>query len=147
MQELPHHYAVSVRSAQEGPVTLSGPGLNDIDTAAPAQFGGPGNLWSPEDLLVGSVANCFILSFRAIARASRFEWVGLTCDVEGKLERIDRITRFTHFTVRPVLTTAAGVDPDKAHALLEKAEKNCLITNSLSATTRMEARVEIAPGA
>jgi organic hydroperoxide reductase OsmC/OhrA len=87
-------------------------------TAGPAEFGGPGDVWSPETMLVGSVANCFILSFRAIARASRFEWVSLSCDVAGTLDKVERVTQFTRFDLRAELTIAPGADEKKAHRLL-----------------------------
>ena len=41
-----------------------------VDVHGAAEFGGPGDLWSPETMLAGAVAGCFILTFRAAARAS-----------------------------------------------------------------------------
>ena len=38
-------------------------------------------------LLIAAVADCFILTFRAVARASRFEWISLGCTVDGVLDR------------------------------------------------------------
>ena len=78
MQDLPHHYAVTADAESATNVTLSSCGLQDLETAGPPEYGGPGDLWSPETLLVGAIANCFILSFRAIARAGRLEWDSLS---------------------------------------------------------------------
>ncbi|MDH4256571.1 MAG: OsmC family protein [Gammaproteobacteria bacterium] len=144
MQDLPHHYAVTASAGTEGNVALDSPGLEGIASAGPAEFGGPGNLWSPETLLVAAVADCFILSFRAIARASRFEWTSLDCDVVGELDRVDKVTRFTDFRVRAKLAIPAGVSEDKARRLLEKAEHSCLVTNSMSARVHLEAEIEVA---
>ena len=72
MQQLPHSYVVSASAEAESNVTLSSDGLESVTSAPPEAFGGPGDLWSPETLLVAAVADCFILSFRAIARASAF---------------------------------------------------------------------------
>ena len=95
MQDFPHHYKVAAKANPEGTVMLSSDGLDDLASAAPAEFGGPGDRWSPETLLAAAVADCFILGFKAIARASRFPWNSLRCDVEAVLERIDHVTRFT----------------------------------------------------
>jgi uncharacterized OsmC-like protein len=95
-------------------------------------------------MLVGSVANCFILSFRAIARASRFEWVSLSCDVSGTLDKVERVTQFTRFDLQAELTIAPGTDEKKAHRLLEKAENHCLITSSLKGESHLEAEVRFA---
>ena len=138
MKPLPHHYTVKAEGAPDGLVPLSAKGLQNLDTAAPADFGGPGDQWSPETLITGAVADCFILTFRAIALASGFAWISLSCEVEGVLDRDDGATRFTDFAIRPRLVLAAAGDQAKGERLLEKAEKSCLITNSLRATTRLE---------
>ena len=83
MQEFPHHYAVTASSAADSNIALESPGLESLESAGPAEFGGPGDLWSPETMLVASVADCFILTFKAIARASRMDWVSLRCDAVG----------------------------------------------------------------
>lgn len=141
MQDLPHHYHVHSTAEAEGNVTLTADNLPQLVTAPPAEFGGPGDQWSPETLLVGAVTNCFILTFRAIARASKLEWSKLECSTEGLLDRVERVTRFTELTVRATLTVPAGTDVDKAQRLLEKSEAACLITQSLLATAHLEAQV------
>ncbi len=143
MHDLPHHYRVSAKGAPEGDVHVLANAVEAIMTAPPAEFGGPGDRWSPETLLVAAVANCFILSFRAIARASRLPWDSVECHAEGKLERIDRTMRFTEFTVNATLHVPSDTDEQKAHRILEKAEETCLVTNSLSASRQLNATVRL----
>jgi organic hydroperoxide reductase OsmC/OhrA len=144
MQDLPHHYRVAANGTPEGDIQLTAAGLETIATTPPPEFGGPEDRWSPETLFVASISSCFILSFRAIARASRLPWVSVECDAEGKLERIEGRMRFTEVAVKAVLHVPADTDEQKAHRLLEKAEETCLITNSLSAARRLEAVVLVA---
>lgn len=143
MQDLPHHYAVSADAKVVGNVVLSSNGVPDLKSAPPAEFGGPGDQWSPESLLVAAVADCFILSFRAIARASRLEWDSLTCEVEGILDRVDRVSQFVAFNVKATVDIPPDTDEGKALRLLEKAEHACLITNSLKADSHLEASVRV----
>lgn len=143
MQELPHHYAVSARAAAEGEVTLAAPRLPDLTSAPPAEFGGPGDRWSPETLLAAAVADCFVLTFRAIAGASHLAWAALECEAAGTLDRIEGTTRFTGFTVRARLEVPPGTDPDRARRLLERAEHHCLITSSLIAPCELDAEVVV----
>lgn len=145
MQAFPHHYTVSASGRPESPVTLKADNLPELVTAPPLAFGGPGDCWSPEELLVGAIADCFILTFRAIARASKLEWADLSCTVEGTLDREDRVTRFNHFTVTATLLVPAGTDSEKATKLLEKAESSCLVTRSLTAETHLETSVSVQP--
>ena len=141
MHEFPHHYKVRASGGPDDEVSVSGKGLDEISSAPPAEFGGPGNRWSPETLLVAAVADCFILSFRAIARASKLAWISLECETDGTLDRTEGTTRFTEFSVRAKLVVPEGTNEDQARRLLAKAEKTCLVTNSLSATTHLDATV------
>ncbi|MGB5164100.1 MAG: OsmC family protein [Woeseiaceae bacterium] len=142
MQDLPHHYQASATAFTRSNVEVTSRGLEALETAGPAEFGGPGDLWSPETMLVGAVANCFILSFRAIARAARLDWASLTVDVEGVLDRVEKVTRFTRFVISAQLEVERGVDEEKARKLLAKAKKHCLISNSMLAECELSSSVE-----
>ena len=141
MHPYPHHYSVQARSEATGDVDLAAEGLPTLKTAPPAEFDGPGDRWSPETLLCGAVANCFVLSFRAVARASKLDWNTLECRVEGKLERVEGKTHFTEIVVHATLRVPAGTDQDRAAKLMEKAEHVCLISNSLVAQRRLDPTV------
>lgn len=144
MHDFPHHYVVGASAQTEGSVTLSSEGVQDIPSVPPVEFGGPGGEWSPESLLVAAVADCFVLSFRAIARASRMEWDGLSISVDGILDKVDGVTQFTGFHVNATLDVPADTSETKAQKLLEKAEHVCLITNSLKADSTLETSIRIA---
>jgi organic hydroperoxide reductase OsmC/OhrA len=85
----------------------------------------------------------FCSHFRAIASASKLEWLDLECWVEGKLERVDRVTSFTAFEITAKLTVGAGIDIGEARCLLEKAESNCLISSSLRASCDLQSEVMV----
>ena len=142
MQAFPHHYTVTATARPEGDLEVRSARLPMLSTAAPVEFDGPGDRWSPETLLVASVADCFTLTFRGVARASRVAWTSIECDVRGTLERVDGVTKFTAFAIR-----AHVVVPDDVHEIavrraLEKAERTCLITNSLTASVQLLATVD-----
>ncbi|NUM89599.1 MAG: hypothetical protein HUU37_10375 [Bdellovibrionales bacterium] len=50
MHPFPHHYSVSAVARPDGTVPLSSPGLPELPSAAPREFDGPGDRWSPETL-------------------------------------------------------------------------------------------------
>jgi len=143
MQLLPHHYQVTASSSINHSVMLTSSGLPELETDAPAEFGGPGDLWSPETLLAGAVANCLILSFRAVAAASKMDWKTIQCDVNAVLERVDRVTRFTQVILKVELQISDSAKKEQAERLLDKAKSICLITNSMSAEVLMEKKIII----
>jgi organic hydroperoxide reductase OsmC/OhrA len=145
MTSYPHHYTATASAVMEGNVSLESPRLPALSTAAPAEFGGPGDHWSPETLCVGAVADCFILTFRSVARAAKLPWLSLRTEAVGTLERVERTTQFTHFALRATLVVAAGVSDKDARAALERAERGCLIRNSLKGTSHLDVTIEVQP--
>lgn len=143
MHPYPHTYIAAASGSSEGLLAVSSPQLATLPSAAPPEFDGPGGVWSPETLLCASLADCFVLTFRAVSRAARLQWLQLDCRVEGVLERVGSNSKFTRFTTRAHLTVPEGSDIGKARALLERAEHGCLIANSLSGERTLQAEVEL----
>lgn len=142
MQPYPHHYRAKAAGSAAGDVDTTSERLDPMHVASPAQFDGPGDRWSPETMLVGAVADCLILTFRSIARAAKLDWVSLECDAIGTLDRVNGLAQFTRYDV-----TATLVVPDRstvatARAALEKAERHCLISNSLKGAVHLTANVQ-----
>ncbi|MDG2460207.1 MAG: OsmC family protein [Luminiphilus sp.] len=138
MQDFPHYYrCVATANADQSRVRISSNGLEDLSTDVPTEFGGPGDQWSPEALLIAAVADCFVLTFRAMAKPSRVTWYALDCDATGTLERADRSTRFTEIQLSVRISIPDDLEEEKVLRVLKKAEENCLITNSLTATVTL----------
>ena len=144
MQPFPHHYAVAAAADVASDVTVESGGLPTLVSAPPTEFGGPGNRWSPEALLVAAVADCFILTFRGIASMSRLPWTSLACEATGTVDRVERVTQFTAFEIRARLRVPVSANVEQAQRLLVRAEQTCLVTNSLKVSPHLDATVEVA---
>ena len=142
MKAFPHEYMVTVVSSPQQDVDLSADHLPMLQSAPPSEFGGPGDRWSPETLLVAAVGDCFAITFQGIARVADLSWDYLRCEVSGTLDRQDRVPQFTSFHIRARLGVPTGTSQDKAQSLLEKAERRCLIANSLKAPVLLDATIE-----
>ena len=141
MHPYPHRYAVRAEGADTGRVMLHHAALEPIASSPPVEFDGPGDAWSPETLLVASLADCYLLTFRAVARARSLAWTALEVDVAGTLDRVDGIASFTAFRIRARLTLGGGGDEATALAALERAKKGCLISNSLKGAMTLETEI------
>ena len=133
MQAFPHHYHTSASATPESNIPLESSGKPTLVTGPPVEFGGTGKEWSPEDLLVGAVVDCYILSFKALAKAAHMEWRSISCRATGTLDKVDRLPQFTAFEISARLEILDVADREKAERLLHKAEDICLVTNSLKA--------------
>jgi organic hydroperoxide reductase OsmC/OhrA len=141
MHPFPHHYVVASTAAPDGDLILESDGLSPLTTATPREFDGPGGRWSPETLLVAAVADCYLLTFRGIAKASSLPWISVSAHVTGTLERPDRVTQFTRFDIRVRLTLPADVSEERARRILTRAEDTCLITRSLSGEPHLDIEI------
>ena len=141
MKDLPHHYAITSALNNDGQVNIETNNAPKMVITAPPEFGGPAGNWSPETLLVASVASCFLLTYRALANASKLDWQSFSCDVSGRLDSVDKVMQFTEFTITVNLIVDNPNDIEKAERLLKKSEDSCLIRNSLIPKIILETRV------
>ena len=114
-----------------------------LRSAPPKDYDGPGDAWSPEHLLLAAVETCFMFTFQAVAQASKFDFLSLELSGSGTVDRKDGATRFTEIILKPKLRLPKGTDPERARRMLEKGEKTCLVTASLSVPIRLEAEIEV----
>jgi organic hydroperoxide reductase OsmC/OhrA len=136
MEPFPHRYIVSLFEGQ-----LSAPPRDPITAGAPPQFGGSEHVWSPEELLVGSVLTCLWTTFEAYARRDRIairHWAGSGA---GILDRAAKVPAFTSIELSVHVEVDEGNEA-QARALLEKAEANCIIANALKAPVVVKASVD-----
>ena len=143
MQALPHLYKVQSASKPNHLLTASSKGIPDLTVAGPAEFGGPGDQWSPESLLLSAVSNCLILSFKAVATIDDFSWINIECETLGKLDKVDRVMSFTEITSQMKLVISDLEAKEKALKLLKKAESICIVSNTLNAKLAFECEVVI----
>jgi uncharacterized OsmC-like protein len=141
MTPLPHHYEVHLTGGPSGYAELSTAGVPSLRTAPPADYDGPGDAWSPEHLLLASVQACFLFTLRAVARLSRVEFTRLELAVTGTVDRKEGVTRFTEIVLRRSLTVAVGTNRERALQILDKSEKACLVSASLSTPVRLEPEI------
>ena len=141
MKPLPHVYTARLTGGAEGYAVVTATGVPELRTAPPADFDGPGDAWSPEQFLVAAVETCLLFTFRAVAQASKLEFTSLEVSGEGTVDRKDGATRFTQIVLHPRLTLPPGADRARALRVLEKSEKACLISASLSTPVRLESEI------
>src|SRR5205814_3587713 len=82
----PHHYDVHLFAGNEGAI-LAAANRPDIVGGPPPEFDGKQEWWSPEHLLLSSVALCLMTTFQAFARRARLHVAGYESRVEGVLDK------------------------------------------------------------
>ena len=135
----PYFYDTEVEWTGERRFALRSPALASLEVAPPPEFKGPEGVWTPEHLYVASVNACFVTTFLAIADLSSLKFSSFSCAAKGKLEKEEgRGYRITEIVLKPRLVIAEARDIERAGRILEKAELNCLISNSINTTVKLE---------
>jgi organic hydroperoxide reductase OsmC/OhrA len=139
-----HRYGVRTHRTDPRRVDLEAPGKPVIHVATPPEFrnGTPG-VWSPEELLVGSLAACFELTVVAIAEYKNVPLHGIQVGATGDVERKDGAYRFMLIELDVLLETDAGREYELEH-LAEVAKERCLVSDVLDVPIRLSVETRVA---
>jgi organic hydroperoxide reductase OsmC/OhrA len=118
-------------SARRG--MLSAAGRPNIVVGSPPEFNGEPDIWAPEELLVGSLNTCMMLTFLTLARAQGLTPAGYESEAEGLLENVEGKYHITEITVRPRVTLKSKAELEPARKAMESVETHCFIANSINA--------------
>ena len=122
-------------SARRG--MLSAAGKAEIVVGSPPEFKGePGN-WSPEELLVGSLNTCIMLTFLTLAQARGLTPARYESDAEGLLENVKGKYRITEVSVRPRVVVETDAQLEVGRKTMEGVEAQCFISNSITSRVKL----------
>jgi peroxiredoxin-like protein len=114
-----------------------------LEVASPPEFNGHEHTWTPEHLFVASLNSCYMATFIAMAEASKLDVVSFTCTAVGKLEKMEGSGyRLTEIVLKPNLVIKFEYDAERAQRILEKAETNCFISNSILTEVKLEPSID-----
>ncbi len=148
----PHYYNVDIAWSKDRKGIMCSPEISNqsvpsegcIEVATPPEFpkGMPG-IWSPEHLFTASISSCLMTTFLAVAENSKLEFISFRCGSKGKLEQVEGKFMMTEVLLEPLVIVSAEKDVERALKVLQKAEVNCLISNSVKATIVMKPIVKV----
>lgn len=140
----PHIFSVDVEWSRDRKGMMCSPELKVsanngcIEVATPPEFpkGIPG-IWSPEHLFTAAVSSCLMTTFLAVAESSGLAFKSFRCGSKGTLDYRNGKLAMTRVDLFPEVTVEREADRDRALRVIQKAEANCLISNSISATVTL----------
>jgi peroxiredoxin-like protein len=130
-------------SARRG--SLSAAEKSNIVIGSPPEFKGEPDVWTPEELLVGSLNTCIMLTFLSLAQARGLTPAAYESEAEGLLENVEGRFCITEVTVRPQITVKQEGELERARELMERAEGECFISNSIKSKVKIIAEFSAAP--
>ena len=115
----------------------------NVVVGSPPEFKGEPDVWTPEELLIGSVNTCIMLTFLSLAQARGLTPASYESEAEGLLENVEGKFRITEVTVRPHITVKVGAELERAREIVERAETECFISNSVKSKVKIVAEFSL----
>ncbi|MBB5875751.1 OsmC family protein [Xanthomonas sp. 3498] len=154
MTDTLHHYASQLHwtgNRGDGTADYSGygrdyalnvPGKPTLTGSADPCFRGDPTLHNPEDLLVGALAACHMLTYLALCAHAGIRVLAYEDQAQGWLEMVPgQGGRFREVALAPRVTIAADGDARRAQALHAQAHAQCFVANSCAMPVRCEATI------
>jgi len=111
---------------------ISTEGTVDIAGSSDTVFRGDADRWNPEEMLLGALAQCHLLSYLHVAASHGVIVTAYRDEAVGTMEQTrDGGGHFTSVTLRPVVTIA-GDNVDLALQLHAEASTKCFIASSMN---------------
>ncbi|MCE9557524.1 MAG: OsmC family protein [Armatimonadetes bacterium] len=132
-----HEYPVSVSWAggREGAGTvLSERSGTTCTLGVPPEFQGTGIGTNPEELLAGSIAACYSITFGIVASMKKLPFTGVETKAVGMVEQVGASFVYKSIVLRPVITLSSDATDEQVAAaedVAHKADGYCLITNAV----------------
>lgn len=147
-----HSYNVNIHWTQDRKGMMCSPELenketndtNCIEVATPPEFDkGMPHIWSPEHLFTAAVSSCLMTTFLAIADYSKLEFVSFKCRSKGILEKVNGKFVISEVLLFPEVVISDESKRERTLRIIEKSEKACLISNSITSKITMETKISV----
>jgi peroxiredoxin-like protein len=117
-----------------------------IGVTIPPQFGGPGDQWSPEELLIGAAQSCTVATFISLAKRRGVGIVSVSSSGRGTVARSDTGMSFSEVTLELRVIIEDDKQRDAVAALVERAHRGCIVSSSLRCPVTVTAVVDAIGG-
>ena len=107
------------------------PATAEVALSADPHFRGDADRLNPEQLVVMAASSCQLLSFLSVAARRDVVVTGYVDEARGEMPEDDPPMRIARIVLSPVVTVAAGTDPDLVVELLHQAHDTCYVARSL----------------
>lgn len=122
-------------------VRFSAPTKESLVVSNPPEFRGEEGFWTPEELFIGAVETCLLVTFAGLVEKHNLPVEGYSSEAIGVLETREGDYQFTKVTVKPTIIVTDKNAAPRILEMVERAHRDCLIGNSQRAEIVVEPTV------
>ncbi|MDC3425737.1 OsmC family protein [Aquibacillus sp. 3ASR75-11] len=107
----------------------------------PREMDGPGEGTNPDEMLLGAAATCYIITLAAMIERADLPLLEMNLNSEGVVDVTRGVFTYNKLIHRPTITLKKGAtdaDKRKLKLLVDKAEKNCMISRAIQGNVELE---------
>ena len=116
-------------------------GKPTMEVATPPEFGGPENIWTPEDLLTSSVATCIMTSALFFIDRAKIQLRSYKSNATATMDKGPTGLTITGIKIAVTMELDDPTQTAAARKAVEQAEKTCPISNSLKCPVELSLQV------
>ncbi len=118
----------------------------DIPCAIPPEFDGPGSGYSPEDLFVLALVNCYIATLKVVAEKSKLSFTTINGSGQMTLNK-NQAGEPGIENVQLRFEASGAANQERFQRMMERVSKQCMMINAVKCEVQFEltAKAETTP--
>ena len=137
------YYNNFIKWEEEKKGVISSEGKPSFQVTTPPEFHGHPGIWNPEELFLAAVNSCIMTTFLYFAEKRKLEFASYQSKAEGILKSVENKLMFSEVTIKPFISIKNESDIETAKKLIELAENNCLISNSIKSKVKIIPEISV----
>ncbi|MFX1474157.1 MAG: OsmC family protein [Promethearchaeota archaeon] len=134
-----HEFKVAITWPGEYPGNIGFKDRAGLSLSSPPEFGGQAGSYTPQELFVSSIASCYLTTFTFFLNRMKLSVDSLTMEGCGVVEQVpEGGWRFREVMVTMNIRLTNADATAKISRAIELSEKYCMVTRSVSCSTRLE---------
>ncbi|MFW9909051.1 MAG: OsmC family protein [Candidatus Thorarchaeota archaeon] len=140
-----HRYELKSRWVREKIVSLQAAGKPVLEIATPLDFWpeSPSDMYSPEDLFLGSAVSCFGASIHGVANRYHVEFLDFQVKGTGTLMKGEHGWVFEKITLDVEILVESEENISKMEKVAQRAHEYCIVANSMKCPVNLNYRIRI----
>lgn len=118
-------------------------GVGELKLSPPPEFGGKGDALSPEEMFMGAINGCLLLTFYYFAKQHAVEVTSYHSEAKGEVEKGKEGFRFVRVAVRAKVIVAKEDLVAKIKEISHLTERFCLISQSVACPVQYQVEVQV----
>lgn len=111
-----------------------------FEIATPPEFGGPENIWSPEDLVSSAVASCIMTSALFFFDRAKVSIRSYSSKAIATMEKLEGRLQITHIALEVTVDLEDKTQEEATQKAMKQAKKTCPVSNALNCPTDINLR-------